>query len=111
MRGGRLLLGSVGVALATLVSACGAGDQTAHDAKLCDDALSSFAAVPTVPETPDEARARIELVRAEQERSFAERCAKIPGWREKFDAAYEEAKMATSIISIDVIEAAPSGQP
>ncbi|MEX0644928.1 MAG: hypothetical protein WD076_06440 [Parvularculaceae bacterium] len=94
-----------GAILLTLISACGSVEKAESDAAVCDNVISSFATVPITRETQVQALERLEVIKIEQERSFADRCDKIPGWREKFDAAYEEARAATGILVIDTVEA------
>jgi hypothetical protein len=106
----RFPLGLICAALSAQISACGSNEKAESGAEICEKVLSSFAAVPITPESQEQALERIELIRAEQERSFAQECDKIPGWREKFDAAYEEAKTATSVIFVDAVDAAPVDQ-
>jgi hypothetical protein len=73
--------------------------------------LASFSVVPVAPESPEQALARLELIKAEQEQSFADKCDKIPGWREAFDAAYEKARMATDVVLIESINGSDAPAP
>ncbi len=81
------------------VSACADEKVTAITESECENALSSFAVVPTVQQDSSERLEMLAVVNAEQEVEFSEACSRFPGWSERFDAAYADAQKQTSAMT------------
>ena len=84
-----------GLLVTLLFSGCAAQKSNTVSAELCEEVLTSFATVPINPQRSAQRRELIENIKAVQEESFGEVCSKYPGWRNRFDSAYNRARTAS----------------
>ena len=69
---------------------CTVSELSNHTQEECEEALASFSVVPTTTQNTAERREMLETINSVQVEEFAD-CEKFPGWKQKFERAYQEA--------------------